>query len=99
MVSGNRGRFAGKSGQISDEFGCSLCNVVCECLWHGIQIVETESLISKSTVGEPLGATWVLPGVSRELARLPPSAHGPRNECWKDPPQTSGFSVSVAYSV
>jgi len=99
MVSGNRGRFAGKSGQISDEFGCSLCNVVCECLWHGIQIVQTESLISKSTVREPLGATWVFPGVSRELARFLPCAHDSWNECGKDPPQTSGFSVSVAYSV
>ena len=46
-----------------------------------------------------MGATWVFPGVSRELARLLPCAHISRNECWKVPPQTGGFPVSVAYSV
>ena len=48
---------------------------------------------------ESLGATWVFPSFSRELARFLPCAHRPRNECGKDPPQTGGFSVSVAYSV
>ena len=98
-LSGNRGRFAWKSGRRSNQFFRCFGDVVGECLWHGIQIVETESLVFESAVRESLGATWVFPGVSRELARFLPCAHGPRNECWKDPPQTGGFPVSVAYSV
>jgi hypothetical protein len=64
-----------------------------------MQIVDAESLVFQATVGESLGATWMFPGFSRKLARLLPIAHGPNNECGKDPPQTGGFSVSVAYSV
>ena len=64
-----------------------------------MQLVDCEFPIVQATVRESLGATWVFPGVSRELARFLPIAHRPRNECRKDPPQTGGFSVSVAYSV
>jgi hypothetical protein len=64
-----------------------------------MQLINGEFPIVEATVRESLGATWMFPGFSRKLAWFLPCAHGPSNECGKDPPQTGGFSVSVAYSV
>ena len=96
----NRGKSASDSGRPNRLDECRSCfsDVVRQCLRHGIEVVQSETLLFEPTVTETLRRTRVFT-CQRELTGQFPSAHGSWLKTRHVAPQPRWLSIFVPQTV